>query len=230
MALRYSNVPVVVAPAGLTLGGGCEVSLHGDHIQAAAETYMGLVEVGVGLIPAGGGTKEMVVRACEQVSNPLQHDLVPLVRTAFEAIAFGKVSSSAAEARRLGFLRATDGVTMNRERLLHDAKRLALSRVGADYQRPLRRESIPVGGAPALAALKLGIHLAWRGGYITDHDRLIATKLAFVMAGGSLPRPSLVGEQYLLDLEREAFLSLLGERKTLDRIQHMLKTGEPLRN
>jgi 3-hydroxyacyl-CoA dehydrogenase len=230
MALRYANVPVVVAPAGLTLGGGCEVALHGDRIQAAAETYMGLVEVGVGLIPAGGGTKEMVVRACEHVPNPLQHDLLPYVRKAFEAIAFAKVSTSAPDARRLGFLRATDHVTMNRDRLLHDAKQLALVRVGADYQRAIPRHAVPVGGEPVLAGLKLGIHLAWRGGYISEHDKVIATKLAHVMSGGALPRPAFVTEQHLLDLERDAFLSLLGERKTLERVQHMLKTGKPLRN
>jgi 3-hydroxyacyl-CoA dehydrogenase len=230
MALRYANVPVVVAPAGLTLGGGCEVALHGDRIQAAAETYMGLVEVGVGLIPAGGGTKEMIVRSCEHLANALQHDLLPFVRKAFETVGFGKVSTSAADARNMGFLRASDHVTMNRDRLLHDAKQLALVRVGADYQRPLPRHAVPVGGEPVLAGLKLGVHLAWRGGYISDHDKVIATRLAHVMAGGALPRSAFVTEQYLLDLEREAFLSLLGERKTLERIQHMLKTGKPLRN
>ncbi|MGE3840814.1 MAG: 3-hydroxyacyl-CoA dehydrogenase/enoyl-CoA hydratase family protein [Vicinamibacterales bacterium] len=230
MTLRYASVPVVVAPAGLTLGGGCEVALHADRIQAAAETYMGLVEVGVGLIPAGGGTKEMVARSCEHLPNPLQHDLFPFVRKAFEVLGFGKVATSAADARKLGFLRATDHITMNRERLLHDAKQLALVRVGADYQPPLRRDSIPVGGEAVAAGLKLGVHLAWRGGYISDHDKVIATRLAHIMAGGNLPRPALVSEQYLLDLEREAFLSLLGERKTLERMQHMLKTGKPLRN
>ena len=230
MALRYAAVPVVVAPAGMTLGGGCEVSLHGNRIQAASETYMGLVEVGVGLIPAGGGTKEMVVRSCEHLPTPLQHDLLPYIRKAFETIAFAKVSTSAAEARKIGFMRPTDHITMNRERLLHDAKELALVRVGADYQRPIPRESIPVGGEPILASLKLGVHMAWRGGYISDYDKVVATKLAHVMAGGALPRPAFVTEQHLLDLEREAFLALLGERKTLERMQHMLKTGKPLRN
>lgn len=230
MTLRYAAVPVVVAPAGLTLGGGCEVALHADRIQAASETYIGLVEVGVGLIPAGGGTKEMVARSCEHLPHPLQHDLFPFVRKAFEVLGFGKVATSAADARKLGFLRGTDHITMNRERLLHDAKQLALVRIGADYQPPLHRDAIPVGGEAVFAGLKLGAHLAWRGGYISDHDKLVATKLAHIMSGGNLPRAALVTEQYLLDLEREAFLSLLGERKTLERMQHMLKTGKPLRN
>jgi 3-hydroxyacyl-CoA dehydrogenase len=130
----------------------------------------------------------------------------------------------------MGFMRATDHITMNRDRLLHDAKELALVRVGADYQRPLPLHSIPVGGEPVLAGLKLGVHLAWRGGYISDYDKVVATRLANVLAGGALPRPAFVTEQYLLDLEREAFLALLGERKTLERMQHMLKTGKPLRN
>jgi 3-hydroxyacyl-CoA dehydrogenase len=230
MALRYANVPVVVAPAGMTLGGGCEVALHGDRIQAAAETYMGLVEVGVGLIPAGGGTKEMVIRSCEHLPNPLQHDLFPYIRRTFEVVGFGKVATSAADARRMGFMRPTDHITMNRDRLLHDAKELALVRVGADYQRPIPRNSVPVGGETVLAGLKLGVHLAWRAGYVSDHDKVIANRLAHIMAGGNLPRPAFVTEQYLLDLEREAFLGLLAERKTLERMQHMLKTGKPLRN
>jgi 3-hydroxyacyl-CoA dehydrogenase len=229
MALRYSNVPVVVAPGGLALGGGCEIVLHADRVQAAAETYMGLVEVGVGLIPAGGGTKEMVARAAEQ-SPPGTTDLLPPIQRAFETIGFAKVSASAPDARRLGYLRPTDAHTMNRDRLIADAKTRALQRVADGYQPPQPRAAIPVGGDAVLAPLKLGIHLAWRAGRISDHDALIGRKLATIMAGGQLPHPTTVSEQHLLDLEREAFLSLVAERKTQERMQHTLKTGKPLRN
>jgi 3-hydroxyacyl-CoA dehydrogenase len=229
MALRYAGVPVVAAPAGLALGGGCEIVLHADRVQAAAESYVGLVEVGVGLIPAAGGTKEMLARAAEAML-PGTTDYLPPVQRAFETIAFAKVSTSAEDALRLGYLRPVDGVTMNRERLLADAKARALQRVQEGYQPPPPRTAIPVGGDAVLAALKLGIHLAWRAGRISEHDVLIGRKLATVMAGGTLPHPATVTEQELLDLEREAFLSLLGERKTLERIQHTLKTGKPLRN
>jgi 3-hydroxyacyl-CoA dehydrogenase len=229
MALRYSNVPVVVAPGGLALGGGCEIVLHADRVQAAAETYMGLVEVGVGLIPAGGGTKEMVARAAEQ-SPPGTTDLLPPIQRAFETIGFATVSASAPDARRLGYLRPTDAHTMNRDRLIADAKTRALQRVADGYQPPQPRAAIPVGGDAVLAPLKLGIHLAWRAGRISDHDALIGRKLATIMAGGQLPHPTTVSEQHLLDLEREAFLSLVAERKTQERMQHTLKTGKPLRN
>jgi len=228
-ALRYADVPVIVAPAGLTLGGGCEIALHGDRVQAAAESYIGLVEVGVGLIPGGGGTKEMLARAVEGLP-PTHGDLLPFVQRVFETIGFAKVSTSAADARRLGFLDEADNVTMNRERLMADAKAIALERVREGYQRPTPRAGILVGGEGVLAALKLGIHLAWRGGRISDHDAVVGRALANVLAGGSLPHQTMVGEQYLLDLEREAFLKLSGERKTLERIQHTLKTGKPLRN
>ena len=229
MALRYADVPVIVAPAGLAIGGACEIVLHGDRVQAAAESYVGLVEAGVGLIPAGGGTKEMVARAAEQMP-PGSTDFLPPIQRAFEAIGFAKVSASAPDAQRLGYLRPTDAVTMNRERLIADAKARALQRAAEGYQPPAPRMTIPVGGDTVLAPLKLGIHLAWRAGRISDHDALIGRKLATIMAGGSLPHPSTVTEQELLDLEREAFLSLVGERKTQERIQHTLKTGKPLRN
>ena len=229
MALRYANVPVIVAPAGLALGGGCEVLLHADRVQAAAETYTGLVEVGVGLIPAGGGTKEMVARASEDMPQGTS-DYLPPVQRAFETMAFAKVSASAADAGRIGYLRPVDAVTMNRERLLADAKSRALSRVSEGYSAPAARHAIRVGGDAVLAPLKLGIHLAWRAGRITEHDAFVGRKLATVMAGGTLPHPSTVSEQELLDLEREAFLSLVGEKKTLERIQHTLKTGKPLHN
>jgi len=229
MGLRHAAVPVVVAPAGLTLGGGAEIALHGDRVQAAGETYMGLVEVGVGLIPAGGGTKEMLARAVEGVPSDTV-DMLPSVKRAFETIAFGKVSASGPDAKRLGYLTPTDGITMQRDRLHHDAKALALSRVREGYQPPMPRTALRVGGDTVLASLKLGLHLAWRAGHISDHDARIGRALAGIMAGGNLPNATTVHEQRLLDLEREAFLSLVGERKTQERIQHMLKTGKPLRN
>jgi len=227
MGLRCCDVPVVVSPAGLTLGGACELALHADRVQAAAETYMGLVEVGVGLIPAGGGTKEMVARAAERAAG---EDLTPQVQQAFETIGFGKTSASGPDAARLGFLRSVDGVTMNRERLMSDAKQKALQRVKDGYQPPRPRASIPVGGDTVLAPLKLGVHLAWRAARISDHDALIGRALATIMAGGALPHATTVSEAHLLDLERETFLSLLGEPKTQQRIQYTLKTGKPLRN
>ncbi|MCC7034184.1 MAG: enoyl-CoA hydratase/isomerase family protein [Acidobacteria bacterium] len=229
LMLRYAEVPVVAAPAGLALGGGVEIVLHADRVQAAAETYMGLVEAGVGLIPAGGGTKEMLVRAMAGLPTP-QSDPLPYVQKAFETIALAKVSASGPDALRLGYLAATDAFTMNRERLMSDAKARALERVREGYHKPAPRTAIRVGGESVSAALKLGVHLAWRAGRASDHDALIGRTLAHVFGGGNLPHPTTVSEQYLLDLEREAFLSLLGERKTLERIQHTLKTGKALRN
>jgi 3-hydroxyacyl-CoA dehydrogenase len=226
MALKTAAVPVVVAPAGLALGGGCEICLHGDRVQAAAETYLGLVEAGVGLIPAGGGTKEMLLRAIDRAAGA---DALPLVRAAFEAMALGKVSTSAADATRLGYLRDVDGITMNRERVISDAKACALERA-RDYQPVRRRTAVPVGGADVFAVLSLGVHLAWRAGHASDHDALVSRKLARVLAGGDLPHRATVTEDDLLDLEREAFLSLCGERKTLERIGYTLKTGKTLRN
>jgi 3-hydroxyacyl-CoA dehydrogenase len=227
LALKYSEVPVIVAPAGLTLGGGCEIVMHSDRAQAAAEAYIGLVEVGVGLIPGGGGTKEMLLRSMR--GAPARTDSLPFVQTAFETIAFATVSTSAAHAQQLRYLREYDAVTMNRERLIADAKTLALERVRGGYQRP-QPEPIPVGGERVEAALKLGVHLAWRAGRISDHDALIGRTLAHVLAGGTLASATTATEAQLLDLEREAFLKLCGERKTLERIQHTLKTGKPLRN
>ena len=228
LGLRYASVPVVVAPAGLALGGGCEIVLHGDRVQAAAETYMGQVEVGAGLIPAGCGTKELLARFTARAPAGAA-DLLPYIRQAFERIGFGTVSTSAADARRLGLLRDTDAVTMNRERLLADAKAAALDLARAGYQPP-PRDDVPVGGAGARAALDLGVHLAWRGGRISDYDAHIGRTLARILAGGDLPHATTVSEQRLLDLEREAFLSLCGEPKTQERIAHLLKTGKPLRN
>ncbi len=227
-ALRFAKVPVVVAPAGLTLGGGCEVVLHGDRVQAAAETYIGLVEVGVGLIPAGGGTKEMLARATEALPPP--SDLLPSTERVFETIGFAKVATGAADARAIGYLRDVDAISMNRDRLLWDAKQKALDRVREGYQPPVPRAAVRVGGEGVRAALVLGVHLAWRAGRIGDHDALIGRKLAHILSGGALPHATTVSEQHLLDLEREAFISLCGERKTLERIQHTLKTGKTLRN
>ncbi len=226
--LRSAGVPVVVAPAGLTLGGGCEIVLHGDQVQAAAETYMGQVEAGVGLIPAGGGTKELLSRAMDRLQAGAS-DPLPLVQHVFELIGFAKVSTSAADARRLGLLRDTDGVTMNRERLLADAKARALALARGGYHPPAKRP-IPVGGDGVRAALELGVHLARRGRWISDHDALIGRKLAHILAGGAVPHATAVSEQYLLDLEREAFLSLCGEARTQQRMAHTLKTGKTLRN
>ena len=227
LALKYADVPVVLAPAGLTLGGGCEILLHADRVQAAAEAYIGLVEVGVGLIPGGGGTKELLVRSMRRA--PARADAMPYVQAAFETIAFATLSTSAAHARQLGYLREQDDITMNRERLMADAKAAALQRAHSGYQPP-QPEPIPVGGERVEATLKLGVHLAWRAGRISDHDALIGRTLAHILAGGTLPGATTVSEAHLLDLEREAFLKLCGERKTLERIQHTLKTGKPLRN
>ncbi len=228
VGLRRAPVPVVVAPAGLALGGGCEIALHADRVQAAAETYMGQVEVGVGLIPAGGGTKELLARFVGSAPSGAA-DLLPFVQRAFELIGFGTVSTSAADARRLGLLREADGVTMNRERLLGDAKSAALALAPA-YQPPAPERRITAGGPDTRAALQLGVHLAWRGGRISDHDALIGRRLAHVLAGGDIPHAMPVGEQHLLDLEREAFLSLCGEPRTQERMAHTLKTGKTLRN
>jgi 3-hydroxyacyl-CoA dehydrogenase len=229
LSIARSPVPVVVATAGLTLGGGCEFAMHADRVQASAESYIGLVETGVGLIPAGGGTKELLARTMADLPRA-DADLLPYVQRVFETIGFAKVSTSAPEARTLGLLREVDRVTMNRDHLIADAKAVALERAAEGYQPAPPRTAIPVGGEGVLAALKLGIHLAWRAGRISDHDAVVGRALARVLAGGTAPHPTNVSEQQLLDLEREAFLKLCGERKTLERIQYTLKTGKPLRN
>lgn len=228
MNLRYSPKPVVVAPQGMALGGGCEITMHGDRARAAAESYIGLVEVGVGLIPGGGGVKELVLRATEDATA--DEDLFPRIRKVSETIAMARVSTSAVEARELGFLRETDPITMNRDRLIEDAKQTALAMVREGYTQPHPRNDIPVLGAPALSAIKLAIHMMVRGGFISEYDAHVAKKLAYIITGGDLSHKTLVSEQYLLDLEREAFVSLCGEKQTQERIQHMLKTGKPLRN
>jgi len=231
MSLRYSPKPVVVAPFNLVFGGGCEMVLHGDRVRAAAETYIGLVEVGVGIIPAGGGTKELLLRTMDSIpKNVSDADPFPFVKRAFETIALAKVATSAAEARQLGFLAEDDTISMNKDRLIADAKKEVLALAASGYVQPQQRTDIRVLGNPALATLKLGIHQMKRGGYISDHDAVIGEKLARILTGGDLNHETRVSEQYLLDLEREAFLSLAGMRKTQDRLAAMLKTGKPLRN
>jgi 3-hydroxyacyl-CoA dehydrogenase len=228
-SLRGSEVPVVSCPAGLTLGGGCEIVLHCDRAQAAAESYIGLVEAGVGLVPAGGGTTIMLRRAMEDLPRS-EPNLLPAVQRVFETIGLAKVSTSGPDAVNLGYLRRLDGSTMNRERLAADAVAFALERVREGYRPPAPDAGIRVGGSATLAALKLGVHLLWRAGRISDHDAVVGRALAGILSGGSLPHETIVSGQYLLDLEREAFLRLCGEPKTRDRIQHTLKTGKPLRN
>jgi 3-hydroxyacyl-CoA dehydrogenase len=216
MTIKYAPKPVVSAPFGMTLGGGCEIAIHSARVQASAETYMGLVEVGVGVIPGAGGTKEMLLR----FGN---------AKDAFELIAYAKVATSAAEARSFGLLRPQDQISMNPERLIDDAKALALS-IAPNYVPGVPRTDVEVGGAEDLALLKTGIYLARQANYISDYDTVVGGKLAYVLSGGPLTGRQTVSEQYLLDLEREAFLSLCGQRKTQERMQHMLKTGKPLRN
>ena len=231
MSLRYSPKPVVVAPHQLTFGGGCEMTLHADRARAAAETYIGLVEVGVGLIPAGGGTKEMTVRALDSIPKGVtEADPFPFIKRAFETIATAKVATSAAEAKSLGFLRDEDAYSMNADRLIADAKQDVLSLAAGGYAQPRPRADVLALGNSALSTIKLGIHQLKRGGFISDYDAVIGEKLARVLTGGDLNHETRVSEQYLLDLEREAFLSLCGMRQTQERIAHMLKTGKPLRN
>jgi 3-hydroxyacyl-CoA dehydrogenase len=240
VALKHAPKPVVAAPFGMSLGGGCEIPLHAARIQAAAETYIGLVEVGVGLIPAGGGTKEMMVRGNEHARavNPtggegFDLDLFHAFKPIFENIAMAKVATSAEEARGLGYLRVADCISMNKDRQVADAKAAALDLVRSGYRpaHPAPTEpSIRVLGEQFLAGAKLAVHMMLRGAYISEYDAHVARKLAGILSGGALSAPQLISEQYALDLEREAFVSLCGERKTQERIQHTLKTGKPLRN
>jgi 3-hydroxyacyl-CoA dehydrogenase len=238
MAIKYAPRPVVVAPQGLALGGGCEITLHAPQVQAAAECYLGLVETGVGLIPAGGGCKEMLIRANQHAAGGTQPlaasaeanmDLFHAMKPIFENIAMAKVSTSAEDARALGYLRRDDRVSMNRDGLLADAKATALEMARVGYEPPAPPE-IRVLGEQFLAGAKLAVHMLLRGEFITEYDAVVARKLATILSGGALSVPQNVSEQYLLDLEREAFVSLCGERKTQERIAHTLKTGKPLRN
>jgi len=237
LAIKYAPKPVVAAPQGMALGGGCEISLHAAKIHAAAEAYIGLVEAGVGLIPGGGGTKEMMIRANENAGSGDDLDLFHTLRPVFENIAMAKVGTSAEECRELGYLRRADGYSMNRDRLVEDAKQTALALVRAgwkpgasSWQEGAQTTQIKVLGESFLAAAKMAIHLMVRGGYASDYDAHVSRKLANILAGGALSAAQMVSEQYVLDLEREAFVSLLGEKKTQERIAHTLKTGKPLRN
>ncbi|MBO9571861.1 MAG: enoyl-CoA hydratase/isomerase family protein, partial [Chitinophagaceae bacterium] len=229
MRARYSGIPVVVAPHALTLGGACELSLHSDKVCAAAETYIGLVELGVGLIPGGGGTKEFVLRASDEMHEDEPETIT--LKNRFLTIATAKVATSAAEGFEMGILRnGLDEVVINQSRRIAEAKKSVIEIYDSGYQAPVQRKDIKVLGRSALGALYAGINGMWRGGYATDHDVVVAKKLAYVMCGGDLSEQSRVSEQYLLDLEREAFLSLCGEKKTLERIQSVLKSGKPVRN
>ena len=235
-AVKFSPKPVVIAPFGLALGGGCEISLHAAARQPHAELYMGLVEVGVGLLPGGGGCKEMLLRAVDSATS-IRPDgrgesVEPMeaMKKAFETIATAKVATSAHEARGLGFLSNSDRITMNRERVLSDAKARALELFQAGYEPPIMRTDIPAPGENILAALKMGVYMMRQGGFISDHEQKLGTKIAEVLCGGNVTPGTPISEQYVLDLEREAFKSLCGEKKTQERIQYTLKTGKTLRN
>ena len=230
MRIRYSSKPVVTAPYGLALGGGCEIAMHGNKVRAAGETYIGLVEVGVGLIPAGGGTKELTMRAMDKAKATPDADPLAFLKKTFEMIGTGKVATSAQEAQSWGIFRDSDAISMNGDRLIADAKQEVLNLDAAGFVAPVQRQDILVLGESAQAAMKLALHMMRQGNFISDHDQLIGKKLAKIMSGGDMNHQAYVSEQYLLDLEREAFLSLCGERKTQERIAGMLKTGKPLRN
>jgi 3-hydroxyacyl-CoA dehydrogenase len=229
MRMRFFPRPVVIAPAGLALGGGCEIALHGSRIVAAAETYIGLVELGVGVIPAGGGTKEMMRRIINPGMRVAGVDIFPFLQRIFEQIGQAKVATSAEEARQMSILGPADRIVMNRDHLLEEAKREVVHMAEAGYHPPAP-ELIYAGGREALAALRIGAWTYKEGKYITEYDAVIAGKLANVLSGGDLSRPTWVSEQYILDLEREAFLSLCGEEKTQARLFNMLQTSKPLRN
>jgi 3-hydroxyacyl-CoA dehydrogenase len=230
LALRYSARPVAVAPFQMALGGGCEIVLHGTRAVAHVETYIGMVEAGVGLLPGGGGTKEMALRAADAVADAPGLDQFEVLKRNFETVAMAKVSTSAVEAKHLGLLKEGDEIVMNRDRLIEQAKQAVLELVREGYRPPTPRDDILVIGEPALTKFKLGVHLMKRAGYISEHDGVIGLKIAEVMSGGRLTRATMVSEQYLLDLEREAFVSLCGMRPTQERMAHMLRTGKPLRN
>ncbi|WP_035589833.1 3-hydroxyacyl-CoA dehydrogenase/enoyl-CoA hydratase family protein [Hippea jasoniae] len=229
MGFKYARVPVVAAPFQMTLGGGCETCLHCDAIVAHAETYMGLVEVGVGLIPAGGGTKEMALRVMELVKRFKAPDFIPFLAKYFENIAMAKVSTSAREAFELGYMDDSDSVTMDIDNLIYDAKQVALA-LARNYRPKKPATNLPAPGRDAFATIKNMLWTMYKGNYISEYDMKVGEKIAYVMCGGDVAPATMITEEYLLDLEREAFLSLCGEKKTIERIQHMLKTGKPLRN
>ncbi|CAM3784913.1 3-hydroxyacyl-CoA dehydrogenase/enoyl-CoA hydratase family protein [Mesobacillus zeae] len=229
MKIKYSSKPVVAAPFGMTLGGGAEVCLPAAHIQASMETYMGLVEAGVGLIPGGGGNKELYIKHVEGIPNGVEFDLQKVANKVFETIAMAKVSTSGEEARENNFLNKFDGISVNGDHLIHDAKQAVLSLYEKGYTAPMKKK-IPVAGEPGYATLLLAAQTMHLSGYISEHDLKIARKLAYVISGGKVPYGTLVDEEYLLNLEREAFLSLVAEPKSQQRMQHMLVKGKPLRN
>ena len=229
MQIKYSEKPVVTAPFGMTLGGGAEVSLPAASIQASAETYMGLVEFGVGLIPGGGGTKELYLKELRNLPKGVDFDLTKVANDVFEKVATAKVSTSAAEARENGFLNESDEISVNQDHVLHDAKQKVLALAKSGYQAP-KREQVPVVGDAGYAAMLLGAKSMKLSGYASDHDLKVAEKLAYVLSGGRIKEGTLIDEQVMLDLEREAFLSLIAEPKTQARMQHMLLKGKPLRN
>jgi 3-hydroxyacyl-CoA dehydrogenase len=225
-SIKFCPRPVVTAPFGFCFGGGAEMALHAVRRQVHAELYMGLVETGVGLLPGGGGCKEMLLRAIDAAGSLQEIAL----RRHFESIAMAKVSTSALEARRFDFLEAGDRITMNRERLLNDAKQFARDIAAAGYAPPVPRKDISAPGQSLLATFRMGVRMMREGEYISDHDVKVANKVAHVLCGGEITPGATVSEQYFLDLEREAFLSLSGEKKTQERIAFTLKTGKPLRN
>ncbi|CAM3915187.1 3-hydroxyacyl-CoA dehydrogenase NAD-binding domain-containing protein [Mesobacillus thioparans] len=229
MKIKYSSKPVVAAPFGMTLGGGAEMCLPAAHIQASMETYMGLVEAGVGLIPGGGGNKELYIKHLEGLPKGVDFDLQKVANKVFETIAMAKVSTSGEEARENNFLNEAEGISVNSDHLLYDAKQAALNLYESGYKAPVRKK-VPVTGEPGYATLLLGAQTMHLSGYISEHDLKIAKKLAYVISGGKVPYGTEVDEQYLLDLEREAFLSLVAEPKSQQRMQHMLVKGKPLRN
>jgi len=230
MLLKHAEKPVVVAPFGLTLGGGCEITLHASKVQAAAETYIGQVEVGVGVIPAGGGTKEMTLRSLKRIEGIKEADPLPFIQRTFETLGMAKVATSALEAKKFGFLRETDLISMNSEHLIGDAKKTALAMAMQGYKKPIRQEKIMALGESVLSPILIALDQMHEAGYITDYDKVIGEKLAYIITGGNITQPKVMDEQYFLDLEREAFLSLCGDKRTQDRMAHMLKKGKPLRN
>ncbi len=230
MQLKYAEKPVVVAPFGMTLGGGCEITVHAPRVQAAAETYIGFVEVGVGVIPAGGGTKEMTLRTLKKIQGVPDVDALPFIQKLFETIGMAKVATSALEAKQFGFLRDVDLISMNPDRQIGDAKKTVLAIAQEGYRKPVLPEKIVALGESVLAPILIALDQMFEAGYITEYDRVVGRKLAYVITGGNMTEAQLMSEQYFLDLEKEAFLSLCGDKHTQDRMAHMLKTGKPLRN
>jgi len=229
MRSRYSPKPVVVAPAGMALGGGAEITMYGSRVVAAAELYIGMVEFGAGVIPAGGGTKEMIRRIVNPPMRTQGAEVLPFLQRVFEQIGLAKVATSAEEGRQMGILGVADRVVMNRSLLIAEAKKEVLNMVATGYHSPVP-EKIYAAGRDALGALRVAIHMMKEGKYITEYESIMAGKLAYVMTGGELSRPTWVDEQYILDLEREVFISLCGEEKTRQRMMSLLQTGKPLRN